>query len=161
MPADSERAYVVGLKLLAMRELGEAQLRERLSRRHFDANDVDAAVTRLRAERALDDSRTAGAYARTEANLRGRGRFRVLRRLQAMGIAPEVAKAAVGEAFADLDDAECVERALARRLRHGETLENPKIAARMYRYLLAQGFSAQDIGSVLRRHRAAPVDHEL
>ena len=65
MPPDSERAYVVGLKLLATRELAEAQLRARLSRRHFEPDDVEAAVSRLRSERALDDARTAGAYART------------------------------------------------------------------------------------------------
>jgi regulatory protein len=158
MPADSERAYVVGLKLLATRELAEAQLRARLTRRRFAADDVDAAVRRLRTERALDDSRTAGAYARTESSVRGRGRLRVLRRLQSMGIAPEVARAAVGEAFAGLDEAQRIEHALARRLRHGETLQNPKVAARLYRYLLSQGFSAHDIGSVFGRRRAAPID---
>ncbi len=158
MPSDSERAYVVGLKLLATRELAEAQLRERLARRHFEPDDVDAAVARLRAERALDDARTAGAYARTEASLRGRGRLRVLRRLQSMGIAPDVARTAVTDAFSDLDDTQRIERALARRLRRGETLENPKVAARIHRYLLAQGFGAGDVIAALRRRKAPAHD---
>jgi len=161
MPADSERAYVVGLKLLASRELAEAQLRERLVRRRFQPDDVDAAVTRLRAERALDDSRTAAAYARTEANVRGRGRIRVLRRLQSMGIAPEVALAAVGDAFADLDDMQRIEQALGKRLRQGETLDNPKVASRIFRYLLSQGFGAGDVSAVFRLRRRTQTSDEI
>ena len=153
MPADSERAYVVGLKLLGTRELTEAQLRERLTRRHFQPDEVDAAIARLRTERALDDARTAGAYARTEANLYGRGRFRVLRRLQSMGVASEVAREAVGEAFQDLNDTERIELALAKRLRQGETLDDPRVAGRIHRYLLSQGFGAGDVIAVLRRRR--------
>ncbi|MGH9347404.1 MAG: RecX family transcriptional regulator, partial [Vicinamibacterales bacterium] len=49
------RAYLSGLEMLARRELSEAQLRARLARRRLDPDDVDAAVSRLRRERALDD----------------------------------------------------------------------------------------------------------
>jgi SOS response regulatory protein OraA/RecX len=157
MPGESERAYVVGLKLLATRELAESQVRERLARR-FGPDEVDAAVARLRTEHALDDRRTAGAYARTEANLRGRGRLRVLRRLQSMGIAPDIARAAVGDAFADLDEEQRIDQAVTRRLRRGETLEDPRVAARIHRYLLAQGFGAADVIAVLRRRRTAHDD---
>jgi regulatory protein len=158
MPADSDRAYVAGLKLLATRELAESQLRERLTRRKFESDDVEAALARLRAERALDDNRTAAAYARTEAHVRGRGRIRVLRRLHAMGIAPEVARAAVGDAYRDLDEGQRIEQVLARRLRPGETLEDPKVAARLQRYLIAQGFGAGNVGDVLRKLRRATSD---
>ena len=161
MPADSDRAYVVGLKLLAARELAESQLRERLTRRKFESDDVEAALARLRAERALDDHRTAAAYARTEANLRGRGRIRVLRRLQAMGIAADVARAAVGAAFEGLDEDARIEQVLGKRLRQGETLEDPKVAARLQRYLIGQGFGAGQVNAVLRRKRRAPADEDL
>lgn len=161
MPADSERAYVVGLKLLATRELAEAQLRERLARRRFESGDVDAAVTRLRSERALDDSRTAAAYARTEANVRGRGRLRVLRRLQSMGIAPEIARAAVGDVFSDVDESQRIEQLLDRRLRPGESLDDPRVAARLHRYLLAQGFATGDVIAALRRRRRAASDDDI
>jgi regulatory protein len=151
---------VVGLKLLATRELAEAQLRARLSRRHFEPDDVEAAVSRLRSERALDDARTAGAYARTEANVSGRGPLRVLRRLQVMGIAPDVAHAAVREAFSDLDETQRIEQVLGRRLRNGEALGDPRVAARLHRYLLAQGFHASDIAAVFHRRRRTGTDDE-
>ncbi len=158
MPADSDRAYVAGLKMLARRELAEAQVRERLTRRQFDADAVETAVTRLRSERALDDGRTAAAYARTEAHVRGTGRLRVLRRLQSMGIASEVARAAVGAVFQDLDERQRIEQRLDRRLRTGESLAEPRVAARLHRYLLAQGFAPDDVSAVLRRRRAASAD---
>ena len=42
--------------------------------------------------RALDDGRVARAYARTAAKVKGRGRLRVQRELQAMGIANETSR---------------------------------------------------------------------
>ena len=57
MADDADRAYIVGLTLLSRRELAEAQLRTRLLKRKFDQDDIDAAVARLRNERALDDRR--------------------------------------------------------------------------------------------------------
>src|SRR5436189_6240150 len=102
MPDGADRAYVAGLNLLARRELAEAQLRTRLARRKFDEDDIDAAVTRLRGERALDDRRTALACARTEVRIRHRGRARIVRHIEALGIARDVAKEAVAEVFAEV-----------------------------------------------------------
>ena len=51
-------AYVTALRLLARRELSEAQVRARLARREFESDEIDAAVARLQEERALDDPAT-------------------------------------------------------------------------------------------------------
>lgn len=154
MPADAEtRAYLAGLKLLAVRELAESQVRDRLRRRGFTSEDIDQAIWRLRQERALDDRRAAGAYARTETHVRGRGRLRVLRRLQSIGIAPELAREAVADAFRGLDETDRIDRLLNKRLRQGDTLDDPRVVARVYRYLVAQGFSPDEVSAALRRHR--------
>jgi SOS response regulatory protein OraA/RecX len=158
MPVELHRAYVTGLKLLATRELAEGQLRERLARRHFAPDEIDEAVVRLRLERALDDHRTALAYARTEHG-RGRGRLRILRRLESMGVARDVARAAMAEVLADNDERDLVDRTLTRRLRHGESLDDPKVARRLYRYLMAQGFDAGQVTAALRR-RTRPEDND-
>ena len=63
--------------MLARRELSEAQLRQRLARREHSAGDIEAAVARLRDERAIDDARAAEAIARTETGLRHRGKARM------------------------------------------------------------------------------------
>ena len=145
-----DRAYVAGLTLLARRELAEAQLRRRLARRKFEPEDIDAAVTRLRGERALDDRRTALACARTEMRLKHRGRARVVRQVEALGIARDVARDAVAEVFAEVDETELLQRALERRLRHGMDVSDPAVFRRVHRYLLGQGFDPGRVTALLR-----------
>ena len=155
MPDGAERAYVAGLTLLARCELAEAQLRTRLARRKFDREDIDSAVARLRLEGALDDRRTALACARTEVRLRHHGRARVLRQIESLGIARDVARQAVAEVFTELDEGELLEQALDRRLRRGVDLRDPAIVRRMHRYLVGQGFEPSAVTGLLRRRRAS------
>jgi regulatory protein len=147
---EPRQAYLSGLKMLARRELSEAQLRARLARRHFESNHIDQAVDQLRQERALDDRRTAVACARTEARVRQRGRTRVVRQIEAMGIARDVARAAVTEVFAELDETLLLEQALEKRLRRGITLEDRATARRVFRYLVGQGFDADRVSVALQ-----------
>jgi regulatory protein len=158
MPDAADRAYVTGLTLLARRELAERQLRARLIKRKFDPADIDIAVARLRRERALDDRRTAIACARTEVRLRHHGRARVLRQIEALGIARDVARQAVAEVFTEFDEAELLEQALDRRLRRGDDLHDPAIVRRVHRYLVGQGFDPSAITGLLRRRRASVAE---
>jgi len=147
---EAGRAYLSGLKLLARRELSEAQLRARLARRRFDPEHIDGAIARLREERALDDRRAALACARTEAQLRHRGRARVIRHLESLGIAREIARAAAAEVFGQLDESALLERALERQLRRGGTLADARTARRVFRHLVAQGFEPDRVSAMLR-----------
>ena len=151
MTDDADRAYVTALGLLARRELAEAQLRARLAKRKFNDDEIDAAMTRLRRERALDDRRTALACARTQVRLKHRGRARVVRHIEALGINRDVARDAVAEVFAELDENTLLEQALDRRLRHGLSLTDPAVFRRIHRYLLGQGFDPGRVTELLRR----------
>ena len=151
MSERAEQAYVAGLTLLARRELAEAQLRQRLARRKFEADDIDAAVARLREERAIDDRRTALACARTELRVKRRGRARVVRQIESLGIARDLAREAVAEVFGEIDERELLEQALDRRLRHGMKLTDPAVFRRLHRYLLGQGFDSERVITLLRQ----------
>ena len=148
--AEPERAYVAALRLLARRELSEAQVRTRLSKRTFEEEEIDAAVTRLRRERALDDHRTALACARTEVRIKHRGRARVVRQIEALGISRDIAREAVADVFGELDEGALLEQALDRRLRHA-SLKDPIVRRRIHRYLLGQGFDPARVTALLRR----------
>src|SRR3989442_11009455 len=147
----SERsdAYLVGLELLARRELSEAQLRSRLARRQFGVADIDTAVERLSRERAINDRRTALSCARREVLVRHHGRIRVLRQIEALGIASETARSAVDEVFDGVDETVLLEQTLDRRLERGLTLDEPATVRRMHRYLIAQGFDPGDVAMLL------------
>jgi regulatory protein len=135
-------AYLDALRMLARRELSEAQIRQRLARRGHDARAIDDAVRRLKDERALDDTRVAEAIARLETSVRRHGRLRVRRAIEQAGIDRATARRAVDGAFANLDPDTLVEEALARRLRGTDRVADDREAARLYRYLVSQGFES-------------------
>jgi regulatory protein len=146
----SHDTYLAALKMLTRRELSESQLRQRLTRREHDPEAIEAALTRLKAERSLDDERVAGVIARSETGLKKRGRYRVTRQIEAAGIAPAIARRVVDETFATIDADTLMSEALARRLRGNTRIEGDKEFQRLYRYLVAQGFEPDRVLALLR-----------
>ena len=92
------------------------QLRERFRKRKFESQAIEDALDRLRQQGALDDRRTAFAYARTAVRLTARGRRRILQEIIARGINKDIAHEAVEITFAEVDEAKVLARALAKRL---------------------------------------------
>jgi SOS response regulatory protein OraA/RecX len=78
-----------------------------------------------------------------------RGRLRVQRQVEALGIARTVAREAVNEVFGELDEGHVLEQALDKRLRRG-SLADRAAADRIRRYLLVQGFDPGHIAAALR-----------
>jgi regulatory protein len=148
---DSRRAYIDALKMLGRRELSEAQIRQRLALREHDPETIDAAVARLLEERAIDDARVAAAIARTETEIRKRGRLRVRRKIESAGISPATARRAVDEVFGALDDEDLLESALAKRLRGGASIADQREFNRLYRYLVGQGFEPDRVLARLKK----------
>ena len=144
-------AYLDGLRLLARRELSVKELRDRLLYREHTPEDVDRAIEHLLETKALDDSRVAGAYARTASNIKGRGRLRVMRELNAMGIAKDIASEAVAHVFADVDERSLIAKALQKKMRGRPRIANAAEHARLYQYLMRQGFTPAAIAVALRK----------
>jgi regulatory protein len=139
--------------MLGRRELSEAQVRLRLKRREHSADEIDEAVARLKEERAIDDARAAGAIARTGASIKRRGRLRVRREIENAGIAKATAGRAVDETFGNLDEDALIDSALAKKLRAGGDLNDPRLFARLYRYLSGQGFEPDRVMRALSFRR--------
>jgi regulatory protein len=146
-------AYIDGLHLLGRRELSVQQLRERLLDREHDREDVDRALDLLIENKALDDARVAGAYVRTALKVKGRGRLRIQRELQVMGIPTEVAAEALAEAFGEVDERTLIAKALQKKLRGHQKIGTAAEYARVFQFLMRQGFSPATVTAVLRRHR--------
>jgi regulatory protein len=157
--SEPRSAYVSGLHLLARRELSAAECRARLARAEYPEDEVDAAIDRLIAAGALDDRRVARAYARTALNIKGRGRLRIERELQQKGIDRDIATAALDEVFGDGDERPMVARAIRKRLRERTVLKDRAESARLYQYLMRQGYSSTAIVAELRKLTSkAPQD---
>ena len=138
--------------MLARRELSEAQIRQRLARREHDEADIDTAVERLRTEHAIDDRRVAEAIARTQSSLKRRGKLRIRREIEHVGIAKATAQAAVDNVFADVDADALLEQALTKRTRGRGTIADQKEFNRLYRYLVHQGFEVDRVLAALRKY---------
>ena len=139
--------------MLGRRELSVQQLRDRLLEREHDREDVDRAIDLLLENKALDDARVAGAYVRTALKIKGRGRLRIQRELQMMGIAKDVAAEALAAAFGEVDERTLIAKALQKKLRGAQKIASPAEYARVFQFLMRQGFSPATVTAVLRRHR--------
>jgi regulatory protein len=154
MPVD---AYTAALTLLARRELSTHQLRERLTRRKFSADQIDETIRRLTADRTLDDSRVAAAAARSAASLKRYGRRRALRHVQQLGVDSEIAKRAVDDVFGELNEDTLLEQAIQRRLRSQTVSElDTRARQRLVRYLVSRGFEPARVFARLRARGAEP-----
>jgi SOS response regulatory protein OraA/RecX len=74
----------------------------------------------------------------------------VVRQIEALGIARDIAKAAVAEVFSELDEASLLEQALDKRLRRGISLDDAADVRRVHRYLIGQGFEPSRVAALIR-----------
>ena len=162
MAADSKRsAYLDALHLLSRRGLTVAECRERLLDRDHQAPEIDTAIAHLIETGGLDDRRLAQAFARTSVETKGRGRLRVVRELQARGVDKDVAAEAVGEVFGEKDERALVAKALQKKLRGRPKPANQAEYARLYQYLMRQGFSPAVVAESLRKLQRGSKDEEV
>jgi regulatory protein len=159
MPGRS--AYLDALHLLARRELSIRQVRDRLRDREHDTADIDRAIEHLIETKALDDERVANAYVRTALKIKGRGRLRIQRELQAIGIDRDIASQAVADAFGDVDERTLISAAIRKKLRGKAKLDSPAEYARLYQFLMRQGFSPGGVTAALRSYRRGTTDDNL
>ena len=151
MADSADSAYAAAVKLLARRELSVEGLRARLRDREYPEEDISAAIERLLEAGSLNDARVARAYARTAVTVKGRGRLRVIRELNALGIDRATAAEAVAEVFGDVDERSLIARAIQKKLRGRPKPKDAAERARLYQHLMRQGFSPAGIAHALRR----------
>lgn len=148
------RARSIALRFLAARARTEAQVRGRLTRAGLEAEagEVVAWLARLG---YLDDAELARARARALLAPGRLGPRLAERRLEAAGIPPEGARAAVRTALAEVGErgeGEAVLcRALADRRARGRDLAglDARERGRLARFLIGRGFSGTAVARVL------------
>jgi regulatory protein len=142
---------VYALAALGRRELTTRQLRERLLRRGCEVAAIDSALERLAREGALDDTRAARAFARTEVIVKRRGPQRIARAMETLGVDRDTARAAMDEAFGDRPVGEVLEQALTKKLRG--PIHDDRHAQRLIGYLVRQGFDVSAAVAAVRAKR--------
>ncbi|RYF70949.1 MAG: recombination regulator RecX [Comamonadaceae bacterium] len=132
------------LRLLSQREHSRSELERKLAAHEEEPGALARALDELEAKGFISEARVVQSVLHQRAARLGGARIR--RELQAKGIAPE----AVAEAVQGLHDTE-LERARALwQRRFGTPPADARERARQTRFLLARGFSGENVSRVLR-----------
>ena len=144
--------WEVAIALLAMRAHSTQELRQRLGRRGYGAEEIAAVVVRLTAARYLDDAEYARAWARSRARRLSLGPARLTRELRARGVGEAHIAAALAETLAEDDPGALAEAAAARRLKGLQGVPAEAARRRLAAHLARRGFATDIIIRVCRRH---------
>ena len=143
-------ARSTALRLLSRRDYTTFELRQKLIDKEFAQEDINEALRTLAADRLLDDHRAAAAHVRIASQIKGRGRLRIQRELEARG----VDRALVRELLAEMpasEDAAALAKFLSRK-RLPSPL-GPADRRRIFQQLLRRGFPAEAIAKALGKQR--------
>jgi regulatory protein len=145
-PTPREDTRTTALRLLGRRELTRAELTIRLLERGFTEAEVEPVVGALVADRTVDDTRTAEAHVRRASRVKGRGRLRIRRELEARGIDRETVQAALSQISA-ADDVEAIRRFLDRKRLPARPSRRDR--QRLFQQLVRRGFRPEAISQAL------------
>ncbi|MBJ6725605.1 regulatory protein RecX [Geomesophilobacter sediminis] len=147
----STTPFDAGLRLLALRDHSEAELRRKLKTKGYPADGIDGAVARLKELSYLDDLRFARIFA--EGALRG-GRYvgeRLRRELKMRGVAESVIREALGELEEEFPAQETLAALIARRFSGFDPqAATDKEKRRVVSYLMRRGFALGAISKELK-----------
>ena len=131
------------LRYLAGREHSRAELVRKLARHEEEPGQIERVLDDLQAKDFISEARMVASVINRRAASLGGARLR--QELQAKGIDPERVRAAVAE----LKDTELERAQEVWRKRFGEAATDTKQWARQVRFLMARGFSADVVRSVV------------
>ena len=144
--------YTAALSALVRRAHSTFEMRVYLERRATTTGLARQVVARLKREKLIDDGRYAVEFARSRANFRRQGRYRIARELRARGVPDRHIEAAVAQVFAETNEADVVRKLIERRVRAAHGTLDAKRMASLYRTLMRAGF---DAGLIRRELQAA------
>jgi len=129
-------AMEAALRLLAMSQRSEKELRDRLKKRGFRKAALEAAVTRVREMGYLNDAAYAKFFVETRQASTPRSRRALSYELERKGVDRDVVASSVEE----VSDADSAYRAAQRRLRSLRKLDRTTFARRLGSFLGTRGF---------------------
>jgi regulatory protein len=143
--------YAVGALGRRMRTVAEMKrlMRNRVGTQPNGDALMDAVVTRLKAQRYLNDTSYAESYSRFRQENEKFGRMRVVQDLKIKGVHAEVIDKVVGAAYEDVNE-EQLARDFLRRKRITKPADQ-KRAARVFRTLVRAGFASRVIFRILKK----------
>jgi regulatory protein len=149
--ADLAQAYAAALRILARRDHSRAEMLQRLTRKGFAANIVDAVLAKLAAQDLLNDLKYACSWVAARVRTAPRSRRLLALELRRKGIDDATAQ----RALADLDDFLLALACIQRRARQWQGIdERPAQRLKILRHLQNKGFAPALSRAAVRRYLA-------
>ncbi|NLW16278.1 MAG: regulatory protein RecX [Firmicutes bacterium] len=144
-PKSGARSYA--LWLLGRQPYTTSRLRERLLRRGYDEEETSDAIGYLLETGYLNDASYAADFVARRA-LAGHGPRKLRWELNSRGVADDIVEAAIGQ----VSQQTLLEQAarLAQRRLRGKDLDDPKVIANLYRYLLQRGYDYDLVAEIVQ-----------
>jgi regulatory protein len=146
-------AFDCALRVLALRDHSEAELRRKLKEKGHDEEGVEGSVARLKELGYLDDARFARGFAASAIrNGRGYG-TRLKLELARRGVAGEIVRETLEELSEEFGEAEVLTQTIARRYPGFDpSLATDKEKRKVVAYLQRRGFTLSAILAALKIH---------
>jgi len=143
----SQRCLNAALHYLSYRLRSEAELRERLQRRGFDGDNVEAAITKLKEQGLVDDLAFAQFWKDNRQSFSPRSRWLTRLELRQKGVTDDI----IDQVVADVDDEDSAYRAALSRARILPRSDYHSFRRRLGEYLKRRGFGYRVISHTVER----------
>lgn len=147
--------YLAALRLLAARDYTRASLFRKLEQRGYAAEQIEAVINRLTAERFLDDRRYAERFIVTS---RESGRYlgyRLRQELRRRGVPADLGDELLAACSDPADELDLARQLVARRYAGFDpATSDDRLRRRIAGFLLRRGFGVEVIRQVLDRRQA-------
>ena len=132
---------------LSYRPRSEFELRERLNRRGFNGDTVEAVLARLKEQELVDDIAFAQFWKQNRESFNPRSQWLTRLELKRKGVAEDI----INQAVDAVDDDDCAYRAALNKARSLPTSDYQSFRHRLGEYLKRRGFSYGVINNTVKR----------
>ena len=142
-----QRCLSAASRYLNYRPRSESEVRERLQRRGFDGDGIEAVIAGLKEQGLLDDVVFAQFWKENRESFSPRSQWLTARELRQKGVAGDV----IEQAVAEVDDGDNAYRAAVSKIRHWKLSDYQDFRRRLGEYLRRRGFGYGVISRTLER----------
>jgi regulatory protein len=146
-----ERAVQTALRAIEARPRSIAEVRDRLQRKGFAPETVNAAIERLQASGLLDDAAFARFWIENRQTCRPRGRHALADELRRKGVDAELVAVALDASLTDDETGRAEMLARTAMRRYATVADYQTFVRRLGGYLQRRGFSAETVLPIVER----------
>lgn len=147
---DCRRALELALWYLSRQAQSEKQIRDKLSRKEFEGEEIDEAIKKLKDLGFVNDQKFAQDFVRQSKLGKPKGKHRLRLELIKKGIDKEIITEVLETGFSEGEQEELIDSAAKAYLKKIKNLPREKAYQRLMGYLLRRGFDYEKVSKAVK-----------